>query len=47
MGLKKYLPQSLPEAKLLLNLGAVRERGMVTYEGAPWIVKPIIISILI
>ena len=41
IGLKKYLPQFLAEAKLLLNLGAVREGEMVTYEGVPWIVKSI------
>ncbi|MDG2198220.1 MAG: hypothetical protein P8O70_15335 [SAR324 cluster bacterium] len=41
IGLKKYLPQFLAEAKLLLNLGAVREGEMVTYEGVPWLVKSI------
>ena len=41
IGLKKYLPQFLAEAKLLLNLGAVREGEMVTYEGVPWMVKSI------
>ena len=41
IGLKKYLPQFLAEAKLLLNLGAVREGEMVTYEGIPWMVKSI------
>ena len=41
IGLKKHLPQFLAEAKLLLNLGAVREGEMVTYEGVPWMVKSI------
>ena len=41
IGLKKYLPQFLAEAKLILNLGAVREGEMVTYEGVPWMVKSI------
>ena len=33
IGLKNIFPQFLAEAKLLLNLGAVREGEMVTYEG--------------
>jgi small-conductance mechanosensitive channel len=41
IGLRNYLPRFLDEAKLLLNLGAVRERERVVYDGLPWMVRSI------
>ncbi len=39
LGLRNYLPRFLNEAKLLLNIGAVRERERVIYNGLPWLVR--------
>lgn len=39
LGLRNYLPRFVEEAKLLLNLGAVRERERVVYDGLPWMVR--------
>lgn len=39
--LKQYLPRYLSEARLLLNLGSVREEERVVYNGLPWQVKSI------
>ena len=39
IGLRNYLPQFIEETKLLLNIGAVRERERVIYNGLPWMVR--------
>ena len=39
LGLRNYLPQFIDETKLLLNIGAVRERERVIYNGLPWMVR--------
>ena len=39
--LKQVLPRYLAEARLLLNLGSVREEERVLYNGLPWQVKSI------
>ncbi len=39
LGLRNYLPQFIDETKLLLNIGAVRERERVIYKGLPWMVR--------
>jgi hypothetical protein len=39
LGLRNYLPRFLEETKLLLNVGAVRERERVVYHGLPWMVR--------
>jgi len=39
--LKQVLPRYLAEARLLLNLGSVREEERVVYNGLPWQVKSI------
>jgi hypothetical protein len=39
LGLRNYLPQFIDETKLLLNIGAVRERERVVYKGLPWMVR--------
>ncbi len=36
LGLRQYLPRYIREARLLLNLGAVREDERVIYNGLPW-----------
>ncbi|ASJ70761.1 hypothetical protein [Granulosicoccus antarcticus] len=36
LGLRQYLPRYVREARLLLNLGAVREDERVIYNGLPW-----------
>lgn len=36
LGLRQYLPNYLTEARLLLNLGTVREGERVVYNGLPW-----------
>ncbi len=36
LGFRQYLPNYLTEARLLLNLGAVREGERVVYNGLPW-----------
>jgi hypothetical protein len=36
LGLRQYLPRYVREARLLLNLGAVREDERVMYNGLPW-----------
>ena len=38
LGLRNYLPRFIDETKLLLNIGAVRERERVIYNGLPWMV---------
>ena len=39
LGLRNYLPQFIDETKLLLNIGAVRERERVIYKDLPWMVR--------
>lgn len=39
LGLRNYLPRFIDETKLLLNIGAVRERERVIYKGLPWMVR--------
>lgn len=39
LGLRNYLPRFVAETKLLLNIGAVRERERVIYNGLPWQVR--------
>ncbi len=39
LALQRYLPGYLSEAKLLLNIGAVREGERVIYNGLPWQVQ--------
>jgi len=39
LGLRNYLPRFIDETKLLLNIGAVRERERVIYNGLPWMVR--------
>lgn len=36
IGLRRFVPEYLREARLLLNLGSVREGERVTYQGLPW-----------
>ena len=36
LGLRQYLPSYMTEARLLLNLGNVREGERVVYNGLPW-----------
>lgn len=37
--LRNYLPRFIEETKLLLNVGAVRERERVIYRDLPWLVR--------
>ncbi len=39
LSLRNYLPQVMAETKLLLNIGAVRERERVIYRGLPWQIR--------
>lgn len=39
LGLRNYLPRFIEETKLLLNVGAVRERERVVYRELPWLVR--------
>lgn len=39
LGLRNYLPRFIAETKLLLNIGAVRERERVIYNGLPWQIR--------
>ncbi len=39
LSLQRFLPGYLTEAKLLLNIGAVREGERIIYNGLPWRVK--------
>lgn len=39
LGLRNYLPRYLQESKLLLNIGAVRERERVIYKDLPWQIR--------
>lgn len=39
LGLRNYLPRFINETKLLLNVGAVRERERVIYQGLPWMIR--------
>jgi len=39
LGLRNYLPQFIDETRLLLDVGAVRERERVIYWGLPWRVR--------
>lgn len=41
LNLKQFLPRYITEARLLLNLGSVREEERVLYNGLPWQVKSI------
>ncbi len=41
LSLKQFLPKYVSEARLLLNLGSVREDERVVYNGLPWQVKAI------
>lgn len=41
LNLKQFLPRYVAEARLLLNLGSVREEERVVYNGIPWQVKSI------
>ena len=36
LGFRQYLPNYMSEARLLLNVGSVREDERVVYEGLPW-----------
>ena len=39
VGIRNSLPKFMEEARLLLNIGPVRENERVIYEGIPWRVK--------
>jgi hypothetical protein len=39
VGMRNYLPRYIQETKLLLNIGAVRERERVIYKDLPWMVR--------
>jgi Skp family chaperone for outer membrane proteins len=39
LGMRTYLPRYIQETKLLLNIGAVRERERVIYKDLPWLVR--------
>ena len=39
LGMRNYLPRYMEETKLLLNIGAVRERERVMYKDLPWMVR--------
>jgi len=39
LGMRNFLPRYIQEAKLLMNLGAVRERERVIYRDLPWMVR--------
>lgn len=41
LGIRQLLPQYLAEARLLLNIGAMREAERVLYRGLPWRVESI------
>lgn len=41
LGMRNFLPSYISEAKLLLNVGAIREGERVIYNGLPWMVKSI------
>ena len=41
MGIRHLLPQYISEARLLLNIGAMREAERITYKGLPWRVESI------
>ena len=41
IGIRHLLPQYIAEARLLLNIGAMREAERITYEGLPWRVESI------
>ena len=41
LSLKQFLPRYLSEARLLLNLGGVREDERIVYDGLPWQVMSI------
>lgn len=41
LGLKSLVPQFLAESRLLLNIGAVREREQIMIDGVPWKVSSI------
>lgn len=47
LGMRNFLPQYIAEAKLMINVGAVREGERMIYDGLPWEVRTInIYSIL-
>ena len=39
LGMRNYLPRYIEETKLLMNIGAVRERERVIYKDLPWLVR--------
>lgn len=41
LGFRQYLPRYVSETRLLLDIGAVRERERVIYNGMPWMVRSI------
>lgn len=41
LGIRNLLPQYVSEARLLLNIGAMRETERITYRGLPWRVESI------
>ncbi len=41
LGIRNLLPQYVSEARLLLNIGAMRESERITYRGLPWRVESI------
>lgn len=41
LGIRQLLPQYIAEARLLLNIGAMREAERITYRGLPWRVESI------
>ena len=41
LGIRHLLPQYIAEARLLLNIGAMREAERITYKGLPWRVESI------
>lgn len=41
LGMRNFLPGYISEAKLLLNVGSIREGERVIYRGLPWMVKSI------
>lgn len=41
LGIRHLLPQYLAEARLLLNIGAMREAERISYRGLPWRVEAI------
>jgi hypothetical protein len=47
LSFKQFAPRYVEEARLILNLGTVRESERITYQGIPWTVKKIGVQCLL